>query len=189
MTSCWFLWGKKNKKNPKSPGVAVCVGSLVSVGEGRTVRCEVWSRQCRRWKAADAPSRQSSAQHAKFRKEILKRTFRYQNVFHVSQSKPARLDERFVGRNSEIKRGRKSLDFLTGDKGQTAESQSGFIWRVCHVTIGDTCEACRSSGLFCWLREVLIKLTTLQHAHGERPSLLCLWGSSSQTTLTGLFTF
>lgn len=60
-------------------------------------------------------------------KEILKRTFRCQNVFHVSQTKPARLDERFVGRNSEIKRGRKPLDFLTGDKGQTAESQSGFI--------------------------------------------------------------
>lgn len=62
-------------------------------------------------------------------RKFKKRTFRYQNVFHVSQTKPARLDERFVGRN-KIKRGRKSLDFLTGDKGQTAkgaESQSGFI--------------------------------------------------------------
>lgn len=98
---------------------------------------------------------------------------------------PARLDEWLMGRNSEIKRERKSLDFLTGDKGQTAkgaESQSGFIWRVCHVTISDTCEARRSSGLFCWWRDVLIKLTTLQHARGERPCLLCLWGGGNNNT-------
>lgn len=32
---------KKTQKNPTNPGLAVRVGGLVSVGEGRTARCEV----------------------------------------------------------------------------------------------------------------------------------------------------